>query len=352
MKITLFTPRVSPARFNYYQMLGAFVELSVVVDRTSKVITSQKDLAFTYIINKGINLGEYRGLSLNTLFTAYSSRRNLIIIEQYSSPNSALLILFLKLLRKGFILNADGGFINISENKISYLIKRFFISSASSYLSSGSNCDKYLKYYGAKEQNIIRYPLSSYSIDFLSSLKLSTVSKSNKLVEFIFIGQFIARKGLDLILSAASHFIGTATFTLIGGEVKDLDWIKNPISDNVKILGFKDKESVFKILSSADFHLITSREDIWNYTLMESYAVGKRTISSNASASSIDYLYNPDKFMFKSGDVKDLIEKLENAMRIPVTIEEMEYYNQMKLRFSIENMTEVILTSLKELENE
>jgi glycosyltransferase involved in cell wall biosynthesis len=349
MKITLFTPRISPARFNYYQLLGTLTELTVVVDRSSRVITSGKDLNFNYIINEGLNLGEYRGLSFKTLVTAYLYRHNLFIIEQYSSPNSALLILFLRLFKKKFILNADGGFINISEKKIIYLIKSLLISSASTYLSSGSNCDKYLKYYGAREQSIIRYPLSSYTLDYLRTLEVNSVIEPNKLVQFVFIGQFIPRKGVDLIISAANHFIGTATFSLIGGDASDLDWIREPIAENVIILGFKDKESVFRLLSSADFHLITSREDIWNYTLMESYAVGKRTISSDASASSIDFLYKPDKFMFKSGDVKDLILKLENAIRIPISVEEKRYYTQMSHKFSTENMTEVIFSSLKEI---
>lgn len=349
MKITLFTPRISPARFNYYQLLGALTELTVAVDRSSGVIPSSKELTFKYVINDWINIGEYRGFSFKTLVTAYTNRQQLFIIEQYSSPNAALLILFLKITKKRFVLNADGGFINISEKKINYYIKRFLISSAFVYLSSGSNCDKYLEHYGASGRSIIRYPLSSYTLDYLRTLELNTVPEPHKLVQFVFIGQFIPRKGVDLIVSAANHFIGTATFSLIGGEASDLDWIKEPIAENVSILGFKDKESVFRLLSSADFHLITSREDIWNYTLMESYAVGKRTISSDASASSIDFLYKPDKFMFKSGDVKDLILKLENAIRIPVSVEEKKYYTQMSHKFSTENMTEVIFSSLKEM---
>lgn len=347
--VVIFTPRVAPARSLYYNELAKKIDLIVISDVHSRSINNDFPIKFKYIIMKSFIVGSYMGISIELFYYLFKFRRSLIIIEQYSSPNAILAILILRFFRKQFILNADGGFVNYNESKIKKIFKSYLISSGRFVLSSGGNCDTYLKFYGVKQDVIRRSYLSSFSI--------SKVIKNNVKVNFgqkslMYVGQFINRKGIDLIIELARRISESINIFIIGGSVEDLKWINQVIPPNVKIVDFLDRNSLFDFIDMMDCILITTREDIWNYTLMESYARGKRVISSDAAGSAIDNIYIPEVFMFRSEDIDHLELLVIKSLSYEYTIEERNYYHKMASLFNIENMAASAFNVIQEMSNE
>jgi glycosyltransferase involved in cell wall biosynthesis len=69
-----------------------------------------------------------------------------------------------------------------------------------------------------------------------------------------------------------------------------------------------------KYLAASDLHLIPSRSDVWNYTLVEAYSMGTRVVSSNSTGSAIEVLYDQNNFMFSSNDFNDMIDKINRGL--------------------------------------
>jgi glycosyltransferase involved in cell wall biosynthesis len=339
MKVLILTPRISPARSLYYNALSNYVDLTVITERK----TSNKNILLgagvKYINLLTIQFKEYMGIPLN-LFVIFKYFNHKIIVEQYSSPSGMLAIMLFYFFNKSFIINADGGFVNYAESYLLYRIKSFLLTRSSIVLSSGNNCDEYLKHYKVEQNKIKRFPLSSYSIKDVT--KISSIPIPKNKYRYLFIGQFIKRKGIDLIIQVARNFLENLEFVLVGGKESDLSWFKGEIPNNVLILPYKDRESLFEIIDSSDCVIIASYEDIWNYVLMESYSRGKRVISSDKSASSIDYIYESSNQIFKSGDTIDLIAKINYSLEAIPTESEIMYYHEISSIFTVENMARTI----------
>ena len=347
--IVILTPRISPARLLYYKELGRNRDLTVISDVVSKHVNEKTNLNFSYYKLKSLVIGQYMGISYEVIKYLFKFRKNIFIIEQYSSPNAIVAIVLFRIFRKKFILNADGGFVNPQENILKKLIKSFLLSSSYLVLSSGENCDYYLNYYGVEKKNIRRSYLSSFSEVTVSynSKKLNLNVKSIAVV-----GQLIFRKGVDLILSLAEHLGSSFQICLVGGNYQDLEWTNKLIPSNVQVIDFMSRDSMFNLLDKTDLIIIPTREDIWNYTLFEAYSRGKRVISSDKAGASLDYIYRPDLFMFKSEDIDDLSRKVLQSFTIELSDEEKDYYFYMAKQFNIENMSRNTIAVIEEFINE
>ena len=165
-KVLYLTNIPSPYRVDFFNELGKRVELEVVyelpfaTDRDSKW-QELKAIHFKESFLSAIRVKADASLSFGVIKKLSKKKFDVIIIGGYSTPTACLAIIYLWLHRIPFVLNADGGFVK-QENKIKYLIKRFFISKASYWLSTGMMTDEYLLHYGARQNGIYRYPFSSF----------------------------------------------------------------------------------------------------------------------------------------------------------------------------------------------
>lgn len=128
-------------------------------------------------------------------------------------------LLYLKLFKIPYLLNSDGGFIK-KENKITYYIKRFFISGAKAYLSSSKGTSKYLQYYGANNK-IMVYPFTtSFQKDVYKNLTAEDKLKYKKIlgikynVIILFLDNLFIEKVLTSYLKQQKTFQNNAEFIL------------------------------------------------------------------------------------------------------------------------------------------
>lgn len=362
MKILIVTPRICPSRYNYYNELGNLCELTVVSelkpesDSFERVLSINK-LSFKLVYLNGLVIKDYLSLSFKIFKQLRGNLESTIIIEQYSSPTSMLGIIYLRFLKKPFFLNADGGFINFHESRLKRFIKRGFISSASHYLSSSSLATDYLMYYGADINNISQFPISSspytdilnvFSSDRESQAFKSTIFDDGKPI-ITYVGRFVNEKGYGLFYKLVKSGLIDANFLMIGGQ---LDHKNYPFNDyhNLKVIDHVSSEEVKKYLYISDLHVIPSRSDVWNYTLIEAYNMGTRVIASSGTGAAVEMLYNKDKFMFNVNDFDEFIQVVEIAIKSNKSAQEIQYYQQMSEKYTSKNMAETIHNILKSIE--
>lgn len=359
MKVIIITPRICPSRFNYYFELGKLNDLIVISElkpesKDFETSISNSRLGFKLIYLNGIVIKDYLSISFKIIKLINSNLNSIIIVEQYSSPTSMLAILLLKMRRTSFYLNADGGFVNFEESRIKKYIKTFFISAADRYLSSSQFASNYLSYYGANHKNIDIYPISSSPYieqsNFFSSDEerinfKSNVFKTEKPI-ITYVGRFVPEKGFDLFVDVVKSGMVDANFLLIGGQLDHINF-QTGSHDNLKVLNHVSSIEVSRYLCASDLHVIPSRNDVWNYTLVEAYSMGTRVVASDKTGAAIEILYNKDNFMFPSGNVKSMISVINHALSYKIMDVEASYYLKISKKYSSENMAKTIHDILK-----
>ena len=103
--------------------------------------------------------------------------------------------------------------------------------------------------------------------------------------DFIFVGQFIERKGFDLLLDVVPKMIEhrqDIKFLFVGyGELQlDAQRLQNLFPDNIAIKLNVPSNLVDSFLSNSKFLLLPSREDIFGMVIMEALASSVTTIVS------------------------------------------------------------------------
>lgn len=305
MKVLFITNIPSPYRIDFFNELNKYCDLTVLFER--KTATDRNDswysneFEFNGFFLKSINIGSEASLSCEVIKYIKKSY-DVIVLGGYSSPTSMIASLYMKTHKIPYYLNADGGFINYNENKITKLIKSFFISSASYWLCSGEETKKYLTYYGAKTDYIFKFPFTSIkNTDILKSL--ISLDRKEKLKNelgipydkvILSVGQFIPRKGFDWMIEAYKEIDKEIGIYIIGGnpseEYKSLK--KKYEMINLHFIDFQNKVSLNKWYQSADLFVLPTREDIWGLVINEAMSQGIPVITTDKCIAGIELIEN------------------------------------------------------------
>ena len=215
-KILFLTNIPSPYRVAFFNELGKSCSLTVAFEGNSATDRNKNWQAenakyFTPIALNGLRLGTDKFLSFK-IINLLQKTWDAIIICGYSTPTTMLAIEYLRFKQIPFYLEVDGGLIR-QDNKLKFFFKKFFISAASGWFSSGKSTTKYLVHYGAKSEKIYEYPFTSLmkkdilkqtpTVERKKELRKILCITENKVL--ISVGQFIHRKGYDVLLKAAAN---------------------------------------------------------------------------------------------------------------------------------------------------
>lgn len=350
MKVLFLTNIPSPYRVDFFNELGKYCDLTVLYERKKaddREWLNKKSINYKSIFLNGIKKGNDTALCLGVI-KYLSQKFDHIIIGGYSTPTGMLAILYLRFINKEYILNCDGGFIRKDEKNVNYELKKYFISRANCYLSTGKVCTDYLLYYGAEKNKIHFYPFTSLyekdilertlSVDEKELLKSELDIHDKKIV--ICVGQMIHRKGIDILLNAASNVSNDVIFYIVGGkpteEYKKI--INNLNLKNVRFLDFMQKNILFKYYQIADLFVLPTREDIWGLVINEAMANGLPIITTNKCVAG-EELINQNGILIESEDVESLSNNINKILFDDLL--QKEYANnslQIIRNFTIENM--------------
>lgn len=344
----------APYRLDFFNELGKHCKLVVTfegkraTDRDEKWVGAKSEhYKAIYLKGKRISAASFFCPSIvNVIKKGFDQ----IIVSNYSDPTSMYAMAYMKIHNIPYWIEADGGLIPDSENKVKYLMKRHLIRSASHWFSSGHITTEYFIYYGAKKDEIYEYPFTSLKEeDILPSVptmeeKVAIRKKlglsTGKMV--ISVGQFIYRKGFDVLLKAWKDCPTDAVLYIIGGqpteEYKIL--LKEYGFKNVYFEGFKSKSELQEYYKAADLFVFPTREDIWGLVVNEAMAAGLPVITTDRCVAGLELIQDRiNGYIVPVGNDKLLSDKINIILKNSRLRSEMSSRSLLFIRnYTIKNM--------------
>lgn len=241
-----------------------------------------------------------------------------------------------------YALNADGALdINMSFPKKQ--IKTFYTKRAPLLFAGCLRAEEYFKAYGGKPERIVRHPFTSLNESQILKTPYTPADKAEfkaslgmeQKTTFLAVGQFIHRKGFDILLSAWAKTSQDGQLYIIGGGPKRAEYeqmIKDNDLKNVYIEDFKKPDELQKYYSAADVFVMPTREDIWGLVVNEAMAQGLPVISSDRCTSGIE-LVDKDKNGF--------VYPCENTDMLAEYIEKLAFDTEMRAEFSVNSLSAI-----------
>lgn len=355
-RILFLTNLPTPYRVDFYNAFSQYCHLTVIFE--GKRFKQQK---FNWIDEKLFNFKYYfadewlneQKIKWKILFQILQNKYDKIIIGCYHTRTQSLLILLLKLLGKKYIFETDGGIIPKHENIIKYLIKKRLIGGASFYLSPSKCTDDYLIHYSALPNNIYRYPFTSIrSSDVIKEILTDEQKESirkelgihNKTYFILSVGQFIYRKGFDILLEAMKSIHTNVTLCLIGGTPTDEynSIIKKNNLTNIIFRPFLSKDELNEYYKASDLFVLPTREDIWGLVINEAMAQGLPVITTNKCIAGIELISNK-KLIVPAENYIDLGKSINYVLDNPSERHAISEHNLKQIQnYTIETMASTI----------
>jgi glycosyltransferase involved in cell wall biosynthesis len=356
-KVLFLTNIPSPYRVDFFNELGKYTDLTVLYELRSAADRNDE-------WNRDGIERSYEEIYLPPLIKSTSSafcprvnkylkkgRYDHIILGGYSTPTGMYAIQTLRRRKISYILNSDGGFAGTGENRIKHDIKKYFISRASAYLSSGALSDEYLEYYGADTKRIFRYPFSSMKERDICK-KLPDDGEKTELRNrlgftgdkiIVSVGSFIRRKGFDILIEAAHILHDSYDIYVVGGECTPeyRSTVEKYGLKKIHFIPFMKDNELHACYRAADLFVLPTREDIWGLVINEAMAAGLPVITTVRCGAGMELI--PDKRFIVPTEDSDALavcisELMENdALRKDTARRNLEIIQQ----YSIENMARV-----------
>ena len=302
-RILFLTNYASPYRVRFFDELGKTAEVTVLYSDRRKQITHRDGKWFEpgdgrfQSIQLGGAVGFGRKPMCFGVLPWLKRDYDAIIVAGYSSPTVILAMLWMRLRRIPFYMEIDGGLIR-QDGRGKYLLKRTLVRLANRWLSTGKYPTEYLVHYGADPAKITEYPFSSlYARDILPGVVSG--EKKRELRErlgipekkmILAIGQFIPRKGFDVLLHAAKQLDANTGIYIVGGEATPeyLTMRQELGLTNVHFLGFKPREQLADYYQAADVFTLPTREDIWGLVVGEAMAYGLPVVTTDRCVAGLE----------------------------------------------------------------
>ncbi len=214
--------------------------------------------------------------------------------------------------------NLDGAFIN--KNLLKDILKTYMFSHAALCFSSGNMATKYYLHYKARIENIRVHNFTSLTSKDIMNKPISEEDKRNIRKNMglkeddtyvISVGQFIKRKGYDLLLSAWKQLNSKENvhLILIGGGSEQhnyLEMINKYNIQNVELYEFMPKEKIFNYYKASDIFVLPTREDIWGLVVNEAMACGLPIVTTNMCVAGLEMISNENGAIYTFDNIDEL----------------------------------------------
>lgn len=353
MKVLYLTNIPSPYRVDFFNELGKICDLTVLYERRSasdrdKEWKGSKAGRYNEVYLEGINLTADGSLCVEIIKWLKKDKFDIFVIGGYSTPTGMLAIQTLKMRKIPFILNADGGVVR-NDKKFVKKIKRYFISSAKAWLSTGKSTNDYLEHYGADMENIYVYPFTSIKKEDILCESLPMVQKkllkeeldiqAEKVV--LSVGQFIHRKGYDILIDSWKAMDKSYQLLIVGSgpeEEKMKNLIDNNKLRNIKLVSFKSKDELKKYYMCSDLFVLPTREDIWGLVINEAMANALPIITTTKCVAGIE-LVDINNGAVIDSDNSDILKETMTNLLNSEKLKDMAGKSLSKIEgYTIENM--------------
>ncbi len=310
MKVCYLTNIPSPYRVDYFNELGKYCELTVIFERRSSSERNSEWNNYEFcnfkgIILDGVKVSTDSGFSLKGLRYLKAGEYDVIVSTNFSTISGMLQIIKMKGSRIRYCLEADGGFPG-SGRGCKEKLKKTLLSGAQNYFSTSSMCDQYFLLYGAKTNQLVRYPFTSLHarnvlprvlpFEEKEQLRRALAITEQKVV--ISVGRFSYKngygKGFDTLLRVCEHMSPDYGIYIIGDEPTEefLSWRRNKQLDHLHFVPFVKKDILTSYYQAADVSVLLSRGEAWGLVINESMANGVPVIATKACIAGQELIQN------------------------------------------------------------
>jgi glycosyltransferase involved in cell wall biosynthesis len=132
----------------------------------------------------------------------------------------------------------------------------------------------------------------------------------------LFAGRLETAKGLELMIQAAAHFKSVNFYIAGTGQLRD--WLQQQLSQHANIieLQFLNSQRLWQKMSEVKVLVMPSRcPETFGLTAIEAMALGTPVIVSDVGGLAEKVKPGQTGWVFKVGDLKDLTEKITEALR-------------------------------------
>ncbi|MGN8697534.1 glycosyltransferase family 4 protein [Bacillota bacterium HCP3S3_F1_1] len=156
------------------------------------------------------------------------------------------------------------------------------------------------------------------------------------------VGQFVPRKGYDILLQAWKQCDQNNELWIIGGDAPSAYIeLKNKLRlSNVYFIGFKCKEELMEYYKAADLFVHPTREDIWGLVINEALANGLPVVTTDRCVGGCELVQNGiNGYIVPTGDSEKLSNAITKILEDDILRQKMSENSIKKIRnWTIEEM--------------
>lgn len=370
MKILFITNIPSPYRVDFFNLWGQIpdVHLTVIFLETPEEHKGRSKKWFhtdyTYFkpvfLHKKVTIRNH--IIYKDIFHWLKEKYDGIIFGGYAEPTYMAAMEYLRIHHIPYGIEVDGGLVN-NDSLPKLIMKKHFLSSAEFWFSSGNVASNYLIHYGADPDKIIVYPFSSMmKNDLECALESTSIGNDNeenwrknreecrkKAREILnvkeplmslSVGQFIKRKGFDLLIELLPQLNQSMGYYFIGGQANDKinNFIKEHKLKNVHFLDFKSPKELAVYFRAADLFVFPTRYDIWGLVVGEAMAYGLPILTTDLCGAGLELVEEGENgILCRTDDKYSLKSALDKIMRMDLNHLGFESYRKIQ-NYTIENM--------------
>ena len=336
MRILFCTNLPSPYRVVFFNELGKLCDLTVCYERRT---ASNRDsrwysngsISYREVYLNLIPVGSDKsiGKALYNYIACHSFDK--LIITNYVSPSCIVAIAYCKIKKIPYWVEYDGGF-NNKDTFLKKTFKKFLIGKATGHMTTSDEHIDYLKSLGIDSSIIFKYPFSSVTQkDLLKANQMVKKGKDyyrkklqmNEKHIVLSVGQFIHRKGFDLLINAAKSFDDVGVY-IIGGVPTDEYIAMAQGKNNIHFLGFMNKEQLAEYYCAADIFVLLTREDIWGLVINEAMTFGLPIITTERCIAASEMVQDGD-----NGYIVPVNDYRMTVKLVNVLLRDVDLYNKM-----------------------
>lgn len=365
MKVLFITNVPYPYTVNYLSELGKRCELTALFERTtsSERDKSWGDFNFTNckaIIMKGIKVGVESSLCLEVIKRIKEERADLVLISNPCTPTGIIEQEYMRVKKIKYCIQSEGAFVGNGWG-FKERLKKHIMESAELYFSTGKLQDEYFVKYGAKEEQIRRFPFTSLWENEIVTYQLSKEEKEKKRLNYnieesiviICVGRFIPGKGIDILLKALIGIEESVRTLIIGGEPTEeyLNICEQGKLKGITFIPHISKNELKEYYSFSDMFVLPTYSDTWGLVIVEAMSNGLPVISTSKCVAACTLIEDDvNGYVLEAGDVDSFREHIIKMIHSREMMRTMGENALVKMNhYSIESMAEVIQNGLNEI---
>ncbi|OUP75313.1 hypothetical protein B5F08_11400 [Anaeromassilibacillus sp. An172] len=360
MKVLFITNIPSPYRVSFFNELGKYCNLTVLFEK--KASEERNDSWEKYVFKNFIGIFlKGKSVSVDSAFCPsvikYVKDKSFdhIICSTFSSPTGILAIEYMKRHHIAYWLESDGG---IAKNGKGFKekLKKHIISGANGYFSTGNEHDNYYLAYGARREQLHRYPFTSLLKKDIISEHISESEKTDlrrklgmseeKII--LSVGRFSYLngygKGYDVVMKVASRLPKEYGFYIIGDSPTEefINMREKLKATNVHFIDFKNKNELKLYYRASDLFVLMTIYDVWGLVINEAMANGLPIITTDKCVAGLELIKNGENgYIVPVGDDDELENRILEILLDKELLIYMSNNNLKKIQsYTIEKVTQ------------